>query len=398
MTGLGLCRPFKKIGVILKIKPTPSAHVEPAAPDTDPAVSIHKAFRIEPVIDWVELEVTFQAAQEFKWVRKALRNLLKAESVPEASVYVQRQGAPLEGRRHHAFRFRLHDVAANSPSMLRRILEGLSAWREFAERPSITAIEISLDFWPKTNAPALTQTTKTLQGMTLGDGGVARQVIDDRSAFSMDEFGDILDGASVYIGNQESKLLKGTIATPYAWRTYFKVTDNNKKPLPSSMHRPRVEVTLQGEALHELYLTNPFELSSYPFRSLAKLFRFRRMLPLEQILKTFSEEAELCKTTKAMLKAELAAIKATHSPTPPEKLKQLRFRVGLIRTIRAAVIKLYEESAHALTWEATGWSQLSASKKESIRASKCRSTESYDELNDRVTKALRSLEQRMKAA
>ena len=383
--------------MILKIKSPPSSRVELAASHTEAALSIHKAFRIEPLIDWIELEVTFQAAEEFKWVRTALRKLLKTESVPDASLNVKGQGASVDGR-HHAFRFRLHDVAANSPIMLRRILEGLSAWRAYAERPSITAIEISLDFWAKTNAPALTQATKALQGMMLGDGGVPRQVIDDRSAFSMDEFGDILDGASVYIGNQESKPLKGVTATPYAWRTYFKVTDNNKKPLPSYMHRPRVEVTLQGEALHELYLTNPYELAAYPFRSLAKLFRFRRMHSLDQILKEFHEEAELCKSTKAMLKAELATVKATRTPAPPEILKQLRFRVGLIRTIRAAVSKLYEESAHALTWQATGWNQLSASKKEGIRASKCRSTMSYDELNDRAAKALRSLEQSMKKA
>lgn len=383
--------------MILKIKSPPSSRVELAAPDIEAAISIHKNFRVEPVIDWVELEVTFQTAEEFKWVRTALRKLMKAESEPDASLHVKGQGTPVDGR-HHAFRFRLHDLAANSPSMLRRLLEGLSAWRAFAERPSITAIEISLDFWPKVKAGSLTATTKTLQGMVLGDGSIPRQAIGNRGAYSLDHFSEILDGASVYIGNHASKPQKGICATPYAWRTYLKVTDNNKKPLPSSMHRPRVEVTLQGKALHDLYLTNPYELATYPFRSLAKLFRFRHMQPLHQILEKFHEESELCKSTKEMLKAELAAVKATRTATPPDTLKLLRFRVGLIRTIRAAVTKLYEESPHALTWQATGWSQLSASKKAGIRASKCRSTISYDELNDRAAKALRSLEQSLKKA
>jgi hypothetical protein len=227
-----------------------------------------QSFKVTACIDWLDVVIETSRPSQHQHVQEVLREITGAKLWVET---LDKQA----GSVGTAFRLRFHDVLANDHRKLLQTLEELSARYPFAAAPSITAVEVACDFRHKTGSiPETLAMTHRLQSSLFADGTKHRQFDPaTRENRYLDRHGDRLDpNLNFRIGNKED---------PFAWQVYFKQTDN-QQPLPKDQWRARVEVTLQGSALHEYGMDLLADLQHFHFDKLAGLFRFRRQIVPEK--------------------------------------------------------------------------------------------------------------------
>lgn len=221
-----------------------------------------QSFKVTACIDWLDVVIETSRPSQHQHVQKVLIEITGAKLWVE-TLYKQ------VGNVGTAFRLRFHDVLANDHRKLLQTLGQLSTRYPFAVAPSITAIEVACDFRHKTASISETLAmTHRLQSSLFANGTKHRQFDPaTRENRYLDRHGDRLDpNLNFRIGNKED---------PFAWQVYYKQTDI-QQPLPKDQWRARVEVTLQGSALHEYGINLLSDLQHFHFDKLAGLFRFRR--------------------------------------------------------------------------------------------------------------------------
>jgi hypothetical protein len=235
---------------------------------TETGVS-RQSFKVTACIDWLDVVINTSRPSQHQHVQEVLREITGGKLWVET---LDKQA----GNVGKAFRLRFHDVLANDHQKLQQTLEELSTRYPIAAAPSITAVEVACDFRHKTGSiPDTLAMTHRLQSSLFADGTKHRQ-FDPITAQNryLDQYGDRLDpNLNFRIGNKED---------PFSWQIYLKSTDNNKQSIPETQWRARVEVTLQGSALHEYGLNLLSDLQNFSFDKLAGLFRFRRPVAPEK--------------------------------------------------------------------------------------------------------------------
>jgi len=227
-----------------------------------------KSFKVTACIDWLDVVIATLRPSQHQHVQDALRKITGAKLWVET---LDKQ----PGNVGTTFRLRFHDVLANDHQKLQQALDELSLRYPFASAPSITAVEVACDFRHKTGSiPDTLAMTHRLQSSLFAYGTKHRQFDPaTRENRYLDRHGDRLDpNLNFRIGNKED---------PFAWQVYYKQTDNQQS-LPKDQWRARVEVTLQGSALHEYGLNFLSDLQNFSFDKLAGLFRFRRPVAPEK--------------------------------------------------------------------------------------------------------------------
>ncbi|UMZ13516.1 hypothetical protein I9018_07400 [Pseudomonas sp. MPFS] len=234
---------------------------------TEAGVS-RKSFKVTACIDWLDVVIeTFRPSQH-QHVQEVLRGItgtkLWVETLDKRA-----------GNVGTAFRLRFHDLLANDYQKLRKTLDDFAIRYPIASAPRITAIEVACDFRHKTGSiPETLAMTHRLQSCLFAEGTKHRQFDPvTRENRYLDHHGDRLDpNLNFRIGNK---------ADPFAWQVYYKKTDNQQL-LPKDRWRARVEVTLQGSALHEYGINLLADLQFFQFDKLTGLFRFRREVAPEK--------------------------------------------------------------------------------------------------------------------
>lgn len=227
-----------------------------------------KPFKVTACIDWLDVVVETSRPTQHHHLQEALREITGTTLWVKA---LHKQA----GNVGTVFRVRFHDVLANDYTKLNHTMDELSLRYPFVALPKITAVEVACDFRHKSGSiPETLAMTHRLQSSLFADGTKHRQF--DPATWEnrfLDRHGDRLDpNLNFRIGNKED---------PFAWQVYYKQTDN-QKPLPKDQWRARVEVTLQGSALHEYGLKLLSDLHHFHFDKVAGLFRFRRPIAPEK--------------------------------------------------------------------------------------------------------------------
>ncbi|MHC8315732.1 hypothetical protein [Pseudomonas sp. LB3P31] len=227
-----------------------------------------KSFKVTACIDWLDVVVETSRPTQHHHLQEALREITRTTLWVKA---LDKQA----GNVGTVFRVRFHDVLANDYTKLDHTMGELSLRYPFVALPKITAVEVACDFRHKTGSiPEMLAMTHRLQSSLFADVTKHRQF--DPATWEnryLDRHGDRLDpNLNFRIGNKED---------PFAWQVYYKQTDN-QKPLAKDQWRARVEVTLQGSALHEYGMNLLSDLQHFHFDKLAGLFRFRRPVAPEK--------------------------------------------------------------------------------------------------------------------
>jgi len=208
-------------------------------------------------IDWIEIEVTIQGTTNLK----AMRNAVSASTGGEKAFVTVMSDDPNSAS---VFRFSIHDP--NKFAQMCAVLAHLDKRFPFALLPTVSAIEIAVDDYSK--GPE--QVADWYYGLTvLADAKNHRLYRDLKgSGQSIPSHRDslirkIAEGNQIAIGNKNADFYQ---------HGYFKQTDHNKKPLPESKHRARIEITLRQGKLPCTTLEN---WADFPFEQLSNYFRFR---------------------------------------------------------------------------------------------------------------------------
>lgn len=226
-------------------------------------------FKVTACVDWLDVLVKTSRPTQHHHIQKALK---VATGIASATFYVETLDKQA-GSVGTVFRVRFHDV--EDYAKLAHALDELSLQYPFVDPPKITAIEVACDFRHKTGSiPETLAMTHRLQSSLFADGTKHRQF--EPTTWEnryLDRSGDRLDpNLNFRVGNKDD---------PFSWQCYFKRTDNQQS-LPENQWRARVEVTLQGSALHEYGLSLLSDLQRFSFDKLAGLFRFRRPVAPEK--------------------------------------------------------------------------------------------------------------------
>lgn len=257
-------------------------------PDSKPP-SVRSEFRTEAVIDWIELTFTTRAPTQQQWVRGELRAI-----TGEPNLYLKPLNAG-DGGVSSRFKVKFHDAQANSYAALVRIVAALDRVMPLDGQPTVTGLEISLDFFSKRQGQdlALARMTHRLQNSIAAYGNPRQYNPDLGFLVYLHDPPDDRDPRQRKLGrkafeidpsriNPDLTLLIGDEWDPISWRVYYKRVDANQA-LPPNEHRARAEFTLRGSALTERKIANLPDLVSFQFEALAGLLHFRSLRPVENI-------------------------------------------------------------------------------------------------------------------
>lgn len=216
-------------------------------------------FRYRTVIDWIELVVMTATPTNF-WTLKRLLGLTFVEGINEGG-----------GRATTEFKFRVYDV--KNWKQLDDAIINLSEDIKLASEPIITAIEVSLDAFSKSNS------TTELQEHT---GEMVRMLSNPITSQRSHRAAGGFRGSAEQLWLKSGKYFQVTKRSFYfgnqkddgvSMRIYWKHTDKGME-LPIQEHVSRVEVTLKGENC-------PFktieEAKRYQFQNLSSWFKFRKV-------------------------------------------------------------------------------------------------------------------------
>ena len=232
------------------------------------ATPVYSAFKMNTVVDWVELRIKLKNPSNFDTVRKRL-------GIPHA--------APLDkGPGGAATEFTLKIQDPTSWRSVRAQLERLTDDHPLAEPPEVIGIEVALDAYSKANDMAeLQDMAKRFYRMSAYMVSGARRAAagfkgsGNPLATESDIARALQKGFNIYVGDR---------AAAEVLHIYVKTTDNGTKPLPVGQYRARMEITLRGEKLPFRSLE---DWESHGMTGLSKYFKFRR---LKQSLNPFVQE------------------------------------------------------------------------------------------------------------
>lgn len=218
----------------------------------------YDAYKINAVVDWVELKIELQIASNFDTVKRRL-------DVPFV--------APLDkgaGGAAKVFTFKIHD-----PKSYRDIHEQLAKLthdHQLAKPPEVIGIEVALDAYSKTNDMAELQdmAKRFYRDATCMVSNVRRAAKNYKgSGKALVTESDVIRALeqdfNIYIGHKNANEVQ---------HIYVKTTDSGAKPLPAGEYRARNEITLRGD---QLPFKNLVQWNSFRMEALAKYFKFRRI-------------------------------------------------------------------------------------------------------------------------
>ncbi|MGT2505929.1 hypothetical protein [Cupriavidus basilensis] len=256
--------------------------------------SVRSEFRTEAVIDWIELTFTTRAPTQQQWVRGELHAI-----TGDLSLYVEPLQAG-DGGVSSQFAVKFQDAQANSYAALARIVAALDRVMPLDAQPIVTGLEISLDFYSKSQGHAdqdlaLARMTHRLQNSIAAYGNprqfnpaLGRNVFLYDPQTGRNDFIPIHGETDPYKINPDLNLRIGKKGGPISWQVYHKRIDRNQA-LPPSEHRARAEFTLRGSALTERKIADLPDLVNFQFETLAGLLHFRSLKSVEEITVKHSE-------------------------------------------------------------------------------------------------------------
>lgn len=227
-------------------------------------MTLYAGYRVEAVVDWIELEVELNKASN----GGALNRLGRKELGFNAHFRPLDKGA---GGAATRFCFRIQDPP--SWAGIADVLQALGEEYSFAAEPVITGMEVSLDAYAKgASLEALAQLTAeryrfmqtTVSGNHRYSGRRARK--HDVEGIAVKTLHSRLaDGRNIVIGHRNA---------PLSQRLYVKTTDNaGAIRLPQERWRSRWELTLQGP---EMPFRTLAQARGYRFVRLSKFFATRQ--------------------------------------------------------------------------------------------------------------------------
>jgi hypothetical protein len=266
--------------------------------------SVRSEFKSRAVVDWIELGVTLKNGTQFRYIQDKLQSILDLKSRP----YVKPVNAG-PGKVATCFRLRLHDAHTATFRDLERIMTALSLVHPFADTPTVTGIEVALDFYSRNDPNAVQELVLRLQ-RGLQAYGNPRQFDPDKAAAPKH--------GNRYLNRERPEPVTGLILDPrlnlrigdigdaVQWQVYDKLTDNNGQPVESSQRRARAEFTLTGEELARRILgancgsrlANLDDLRTFKFETLAELLHFRLFKPTEAVASAPILESTLTEIAK----------------------------------------------------------------------------------------------------
>jgi len=247
----------------------------------NPVAVPEKNYTARAVVDWVAFAVKLGRTSHGGY----LKRLLEAHGVSRA--------IPLNaGAGSAATEFRIELQHPEKHAVINEVISRLEADYGLAEKPVMTGIEVSIDFWEKDAEPrAGKEITARLMKSIAPPVITNPRLVNDVESFVLpDRRAKIDPEMSLYVGNEKDDLF---------WRVYWKRTDDTfigdegkrlPKPLPESQWRARAEVCIQGDALAALGIVHPADLANFGFERLHKLgyFKFCRKIPGVSALASFN--------------------------------------------------------------------------------------------------------------
>lgn len=236
-----------------------------------------KNYTANAVVDWVGFVVKLGRASH----GGHLKRMLETEGVSRA--------IPLNaGAGGAATDFKIELQHPEKSDVIRKVTSRLETDYGFVDKPVVTGLEVSIDFWQKDSQALLTEeiTKRLMMSITPPVIHNPRLANDTESIVLPDRRATIDPEMTLYVGNNSDDLL---------WRVYWKRTDETfvgdegkrqPKPLPQSEWRARVEVRIQGNALASLGIVHPDDLEKASFERLHALgyFKFCRKIDCVAVL------------------------------------------------------------------------------------------------------------------
>ncbi|MFM0406837.1 hypothetical protein [Paraburkholderia dipogonis] len=290
-----------------------------SARDDDHAELQLEQFRFEACVDWVELRVRTQRDAKGQATNGGTLKRLLADLRVSYAFPVD----PADGGAATEFLIRIQ--APRTLRDVRSVVDRIAEHRQLVGVPSVAAIEIAFDSYPKTAAAYALLDRMTLRFMyhLLPPSRELRNAckwagrLFSHESVLMPTGRPIVPSHTLYIrsgpvaDHRDPDYVRGTLTDRYErrcrdggttpvkyrrspseialddvqWRVYRKVTDEqfadegSRLPatvLPADQHRARAEVTLSGQFLRELKLETLDDLAAFDFADIArrKLLRF----------------------------------------------------------------------------------------------------------------------------
>jgi hypothetical protein len=225
----------------------------------------HKDFKYKAVIDWIEFEINTLSTTNFQTIRRSAK-LKYVKALDEQ-----------EGRAATIFNFRKYDIT--QWKQVSEMYEAINEYAPLAGEPIIKAVEISFDAYSKKQSlDALKEHVEMFYKM------ITNEIVSSPNQRRYNEFGEaeavtfqnsayrLHIDKTMYIGSQKDDDL--------SLRCYLKTKDNDVD-LPVDEQRARIEVTLKG---NECPFNNLNDAVKYEFKKLAKFFKFRKLLEINDPL------------------------------------------------------------------------------------------------------------------
>lgn len=229
------------------------------------------------VVDWLECRVELKRNSHGGHLKRSYEHLGVSSVTPLN---------PTAGGAANHFKVRLQNPAHYGvPNSLLTDLDGRY---ELTSHPTLTALEVSVDFYHRVaDISALrAMTERLMHSLTppIPPSHANPRVFSDGR--------DLTDGTVPSRGvriNADKTLYVGNKTDDLMWRAYWKRTDDTyegedgkrvPKPLVRADWRARVEVCIQGDMLRQLDLARVADLQKFGFERLhtARLFRFARRI------------------------------------------------------------------------------------------------------------------------
>jgi hypothetical protein len=218
----------------------------------------YDAYKINAVVDWIELRIELKTPSNFDTVRRRL-------GVPHVSPLDKGAGGATK-----LFTLKIHDPT--NWRSVREQLEKLTHDHPLANSPKVIGIEVALDAYSKANDLA------ELQDMAKRYYRYAQCIVSDvrRAAKNFKGSGKALGNERDVIRalEQDFNIYIGHRVDAEVQHIYVKTTDNGGKPLPVGERRARTEITLRGDKLPFASLE---ECENFGMEGLSKYFKFCSM-------------------------------------------------------------------------------------------------------------------------
>jgi hypothetical protein len=253
------------------------------------AEGVRAQFKTVAVIDWLEVTLALIDNTQFRYVRDQLGVILGTAHPP----YVK-PISPGPGGVTTKFVWRFQDPHTASLENLGGVMTALALVFPFAAPPTVTGIELSVDFFPRTVKSNVADLVHRLQ-LSIDAHGNPRQYDPGKSPlrarcnrYLNPDLPEPVTGLKI---DSRLNLRIGDDDDAIQYQVYDKQTDNNGKSLAPHERRARAEFTLSGAELAErvhgpdagLRLVKLSDLKTFKFESLAGLLHFRHFKPINEI-------------------------------------------------------------------------------------------------------------------